>query len=282
MKFDVHQRVDEPNSTAIDILTGSTDLSKSRLKLAMNKGAVWLTRSGKTQRLRRVNKALKSGDEIHLYYDEAVLSKEPDEAILIADEGQYSVWFKPYGMLSQGSKWGDHCAINRWVEKTLKPQRPAFVVHRLDRAASGLMIIAHAKQSAAYFSQLFQTRDVEKRYQAIVRGHFPEYQVFDSDIEGRAAKTHARCVNYQPETYCSLLDVSIETGRKHQIRRHLSEAGHPIVGDRMYGLNDTNNSQDLCLMAYSLSFISPISKENVLYKLSEERMSTFKSRMSDK
>ena len=279
MKFDIHQVVNQTNSTAIDILVESTDLSKSRLKMAMNKGAVWFTRSGKTQRLRRVNKALKSGDEIHLYYDEAVLSKETDKAILIADEGQYSVWFKPYGMLSQGSKWGDHCAINRWVEKNLKPQRPAFVVHRLDRAASGLMIIAHAKQSAAYFSQLFQTRDIEKCYQAIVRGHFPECQVFDSDIEGRAAKTLARCLNYQPEIDCSLLDVSIETGRKHQIRRHLAEGGYPIVGDRMYGLDDINNSQDLCLMAYYLGFVSPISKQHVLYELPEEFTSAFESRL---
>ena len=92
---------------------------------------------------------LQQQDRLHLYHDPRVLSIEPAEARMIADEGAFSIWYKPFGMLSQGSKWADHCTISRWVETHLRPQRPAFVVHRLDRAATGLMIIAHAKGVAA-------------------------------------------------------------------------------------------------------------------------------------
>ncbi len=278
MKFERHIVVNNTDSKVVELLGKSTDLSHSRLKQVMNNGAIWLTRGGKTKRLRRVNKVLQPGDELHLYYDEVVLSNEPDDAVLIADEGQYSIWFKPYGMLSQGSRWGDHCAINRWVEKKLEPQRPAFIVHRLDRAASGLMLIVHRKQTAAYFSRLFQDRDIDKRYQAIVSGKFSARQVFESEIEGRMAKTEAKCLYYQPETDRSLLDVAIETGRKHQIRRHLSGAGYPIVGDRMYGDSKTSN-QNLCLMAYQLCFVSPVTKQQSLYALPDQYLSEFKLRM---
>ena len=151
----MHIEINCTDKTAVDILGESTELTKQAIKQAMTKGAVWLSRKQGTQRVRRASKLLKPGDRLHIYYDEAVLEQHPACAVLISDEGLYSIWCKPYGMLSQGSKWGDHCTINRWIEKNLQPQRPAFIVHRLDRAATGLMIIAHQKKIAAYFSELF-------------------------------------------------------------------------------------------------------------------------------
>ncbi len=54
----------------------------------------------------------------------------------------------PYGMLSQGSKWSDHCTIARFAQQHLTPERPVFIVHRLDRAATGLILIAHSKKTS--------------------------------------------------------------------------------------------------------------------------------------
>lgn len=269
MKLEKHIEVDCSDKTAVDILGESTDLTKQVIKKTMTKGAVWLTRNQSTQRIRRADKILKPGDHLHLYYDPEILDKQPDNAILIADESAYSIWFKPYGMLSQGSKWGDHCTINRWVEKNLKPQRPAFIVHRLDRAATGLIIIAHQKKIAAYFSRLFQDCQIEKHYQAIVYGQFPDHKTLDEKINDKSATSHVEPLEYDATTNQSHLKISIETGRKHQIRRHLSEAGFPIVGDRLYGSETDPYDKNLCLTSCYLSFVSPIDKTKKVYTLPE-------------
>jgi tRNA pseudouridine32 synthase / 23S rRNA pseudouridine746 synthase len=142
-----HVDITEAGQTALDWLAAATGLSRQHIKQTMDRGAVWITHGKHTQRLRRAKRQLPAGDTLHLYYDAAVLAQQPPEPGLVADESDYSVWHKPCGMLSQGSKWGDHCTINRWVEKHLAPQRPAFIVHRLDRAATGLMLIAHSRFS---------------------------------------------------------------------------------------------------------------------------------------
>ena len=275
MKFEKHFAIDSNDKTAVDVLGDSTKLTRQSIKQAMTKGAVWLTRNKSTQRIRRANKPLKSGDELHLYFDNQVLDSTPHAATLVADEGPYSIWYKPYGMLSQGSKWGDHCTINRWVEKNLEHQRPAFIVHRLDRAATGLIIIAHQKKVAAYFSNLFECREIEKKYQAIVEGEFPDKIKLNSDIENKPALSHAKAIAYNPSTNQSLVDVNIETGRKHQIRRHLSKAGFPIIGDRLYGQSDEYNS-DLCLTSYYLSFVSPSDNVKKNYHLPDNLRLQFK------
>lgn len=270
MKFEKHIDIDSTDKTAVDALGDTTALTNQAIKKAMKKGAVWLTRNNNTRRIRRADRTLKPGDCLHIYYDDAVLERQPDNALLIADEGLYSIWYKPYGMFSQGSKWGDHCTINRWAEKHLQPQRPAFAVHRLDRAASGLMIIAHQKKIAAYFSRLFLHRQIEKKYQAIVHGRFPEQLTLDSEIDHKPALSHARSIQYNAASDQSLVEISIETGRKHQIRRHLAEAGFPIVGDRLYGKRNDDSDKDLCLTSCYVSFISPADDTQHSYTLPEE------------
>ncbi len=253
VRLERHLEIGSEGADVLGELSAASGLSHQRLKQAMQKGAVWLGRGRQTRRLRRAKTPLRAGDALHLYYDEAVLAEVPPVPQLIADEGSYSVWCKPYGLRSQGSKWGDHCTINRWVEQHLTPQRPAFIVHRLDRAASGLIIIAHSKKAAAAFSQMFRERAIDKRYRVVVHGLFPEEEVrFDAPIDGRAALSHARRIAVDTQRQRSLLEVAIETGRKHQIRRHLAEAGFPVVGDRLHG-NDAGG-EDLQLCAWELAF----------------------------
>ena len=268
MKFEKHIDIEGEEKTAVDILSEQTDLTKQHIKQVMNKGAVWLTRQDRTNRVRRADKQLKKGDQLHLYYDEKVLSEKVPAASVISDESEFSVLYKPYGMLSQGSKWGDHCTIHRWAEQALRPQRPAIIVHRLDRSTSGLILIAHKKKVAGMFSRLFEQRQVTKKYQAIVHGQFPAELTMQSALDGRKAFTQARLVDYDSQSDRSLLEVSIETGRKHQIRRHLSEAGFPIVGDRLYGIA-SERDENLRLVAYFLSFVSPINQQKKQYFLPE-------------
>lgn len=277
LRFERHIDIDNENASALDYLAEASGLSKQRLKQVMQMGAVWHSRGGHTQRVRRAKRALREGDTLHLYYDEKVLSVEPAPAQLISDEGAYSLWFKPYGMLSQGSKWGDHCTINRWAEQHLEPQRPAFIVHRLDRAATGLIMIAHSKSVAAALAELFKLRLVKKDYQVVVEGCFPQNRsttTIDTDVDGRSALTHVSLSQCDEERSRSLLEVRIETGRKHQIRRHLSSIGFPVVGDRLYG--NQSCQQDLQLTCFHLSFDCPVSHTHKEYQLPAELMLSLK------
>jgi tRNA pseudouridine32 synthase/23S rRNA pseudouridine746 synthase len=273
-KLEVHLTIDAVTIDAVDRLAVESGLSRQAIKRAMQKGAVWLSRGKKTQRLRRSKRALQPGDELHLYYDSHVLNEQPPKPELIADEGDYSIWYKPYGLRSQGSKWGDHCTINRQAEQLLLPQRPAFVVHRLDRAATGLIIIAHSRKMAAAFSRMFRERRIEKRYQVVVHGKFEQsetpFTVIDP-LEGKSACSHFTLVDYDPALQRSVLDVSLETGRKHQIRRHLAGLGYPVVGDRLYGV--PGDDENLQLMACFLAFECPLTGTAKQYRLEKNQHS---------
>lgn len=257
--------------TALELLADGTGLSRQRIKDAMNKGAVWWTLKGKTLRLRRATKVLNKGCKLQLFYDEQVLARKPDAAQLIHDANRYSIWFKPHGMLSQGSQWGDHCSLLRWVEVHGQPKRECFLVHRLDADAAGLVLLAHDQQSAARLSQLFQSRAIRKRYQAWVTG-LPavpaEGVTIDDALDGKVAITHIYPLQTDEARARVLLDIHIETGRKHQIRRHLASFGHPIVSDRLYG---KATSEPLQLLAYSLSFACPFAHTTVEISLPVEQ-----------
>ncbi len=283
IKAEYHIPITENSKTAVDWLADATSLSRQKIKQAMQKGCVWLEKdvAGQThvQRLRRAKKILSEGDVLHCYYDEKVLSSEPAAAILVSDLGDYSIWNKPSGMLSQGSRWGDHCTIYRWAEAHLKPERAAFIVHRLDRAANGLMILAHKKQVARQFAKLFRDHQVEKHYRAVVEGDFSSVlaeneivktlsqELVDGNVV-KCAVSHVRVVAYDAAQNESVLDVNIETGRKHQIRKHLSGIGFPIVADRLYGsqlIEETTG--DLQLSAISLKFICPVTGKSRVFEL---------------
>jgi tRNA pseudouridine32 synthase/23S rRNA pseudouridine746 synthase len=263
-----HVNVIDENSNAVALLSSASGLSRQKVKQAMQKGAVWIETATGTRRLRRQSKVLQPGQKLHFYYAPAVLDASVDAAVLISDAGDYSVWYKPRGMLSQGSKWSDHCAISRWVEQHLVPERPAFVVHRLDRYASGLILIAHKKTTARHLSDLFRSKKIIKEYKVIVHGHFPEETVtLDTMVDHKKAVSHATLLSCDNENNISLLRVEIETGRKHQIRQHLSDYGFPVVGDRLFS---ADRNIDLQLTAWKISFVSPIDGLEKEYCLPEK------------
>lgn len=246
---------------AIDLLVATLpNLSKGRLKDAMNKGAVLLQQGKQHKRLRRAQAMLQVGDILHVHYDDDVLSRSCPAAVLIADEQQYSVWFKPPGMLSQGNEWGDHLALLRHVELHFAQKRQVFLVHRLDREASGLVVIAHTKAAAAALSLLMQQQQMQKTYEVQVRGHFSEAlkargQV-DLPIDGKASCSQFKIIEETQEPAKTWIEVSLITGRKHQIRRHFAAVGHPVMGDPQYG-NHNKDDAGLALQAVSLQFQLP-------------------------
>ncbi len=289
LKNEYHIEVYANALNALDLLSGATALSRQKIKDAMQKGCVWIETQNYTQRLRRAKKSLKKGEILHCYYNQEILGMNPPEARLLSDEGSYSIWNKPSGMFSQGSKWGDHCTIYRWAEKHLQPQRPALLVHRLDRAASGLIILAHKKKTAAKFAKMFQEHKIEKHYQVWVKGDFSTVLTVSSastaatrkpliiteKIDGKEAESQISLLNVDNDSAgkpLSRLNVEIKTGRKHQIRKHLAGLGFPVIGDRLYGYNDDNGDKErenLQLKAVRLKFCCPETGKEKVFSLEE-------------
>ncbi len=150
-----------------------------------------------------------------------------------------------------------------------------FIVHRLDRDTSGLLVLA--RTDAVKRALQSEWKQVEKRYLAVVEGVPKEpggtirsrlrdnaaMRVYSTGTEeGEPAVTHYRVI--RSSKTCSLLEITLETGRKNQIRVHLSDLGHPIVGDRKYGAH-SSPARRLGLHAGSLTFTHPVTGERRTY-----------------
>lgn len=158
-------------------------------------------------------------------------------------------------------------------ETTGKPMVPRFY-NRLDMDTTGLIIVTKNAYSQAY---LQEKTEVRKSYQTIVKGIVSKDEFYITKpigkvgeelrrVElpvaegGQEAKTLVRVLQRFPEKKLSLLDVTLFTGRTHQIRAHLSLEGYPILGDSLYGGEDERANRQL-LHAYRLQFQNPKSKE---------------------
>jgi tRNA pseudouridine65 synthase len=159
-------------------------------------------------------------------------------------------------------------------------QRRIYTVHRLDRGTSGLMLFALSSEAAGELSRQFRTRAITKGYIAAVRGHPPESGTIDKplrldteDEEEREATTHfttlatselAIDVGPYDSAWFALVELTLETGRPHQARRHLRSISHPVIGDQSHGdrannhyLWDRLGERRLLLRALRIGFDHP-------------------------
>jgi len=274
-KTEYHLDITEPRTDAINLLAQTSGLSKQVLKDAMQKGAIWHSHNRQTNRIRRATKSLQAGDKLHLYYNPYILNEQVIPAELLFDQGKYSIWYKPYGMRCQGSKWGDHTTINRYAELHLQPQRNAFIIHRLDRAATGLLVLGHSKKITAAIAKLFETHELEKYYQVLVKGEFPSQPIsIESPVDNKPARSHMTRLAYHARLNQSKVQVKIDTGRKHQIRVHMASLGHPVVGDRLYG-NAASDAPNLALTSCFFRFTCPLSGKLTSFELPENYRPAF-------
>jgi 23S rRNA pseudouridine1911/1915/1917 synthase len=163
------------------------------------------------------------------------------------------------------------------------------IVHRLDKDTSGLLIIAKNNQSHRNISKQFEAKTIRKQYTALIQGHIkPKKGTIDAPLsrskknrqrisvsaspESRYAITHYEVIKYfETPVPCTLIKVTIETGRTHQIRVHFSSIEFPILGDEAYGNRNSNSKCKVLgltrqfLHATELGFKSPTNKKEVHY-----------------
>lgn len=186
---------------------------------------------------------------------------------------------KPAGILVHQTRHAE--PAGQIAMKILRDQlgQKVFTIHRLDRPTSGVLLFATTKDGLRLAHDLFEKRQVTKKYIAVVHGETPlhwqaDTPLFRSDDETpREARTDFRRLHYQPhgsfpaapELEVSVIEAIPQTGRYHQIRQHLHRSGHPIVGDYLYGNIDQNNHvaeqtgiSRMMLMSSELHFRHPV------------------------
>jgi len=241
----------------LEILTSHVNLSGAQIKEALIQGSCWVKKgNSKTAlRVRRAKSVFRAGDRVDFNYDEELFARQKlgleSEPELVVDKKLWSAWLKPAGCLAQGTKFGDALSLVRFVEKSLK--REVFLTGRLDRETVGLMVLAHNKKMSRLLSDAWSTPGkVTKTYEAMVKGIVENDEgVIDEPLEGKKAITHYRVL--KRANHWTIVELSIKTGRTHQIRKHLLSLGHPVVGDSRYG-EGNKNKDGLQLVATSLTF----------------------------
>lgn len=208
---------------------------------------------------------------------------------ILFEDNQVIVAFKEAGLLSQGDISGDNDILNDLKlyikEKYNKPGAVYLgLVHRLDRNTSGVMVFARTSKAASRLSEeIREHKQFNKKYLAVVEGIIPrgetitlKNRLLKNEDKNKSFVSNSKDAKEAVLTYTSLdnvtinnksyslLDITLLTGRHHQIRCQLSHIGHPIAGDLKYGASKLKNNE-YYLSSYSISFTHPTLKESMTF-----------------
>ncbi|SHF80894.1 tRNA pseudouridine65 synthase/23S rRNA pseudouridine1911/1915/1917 synthase [Salegentibacter echinorum] len=239
--------------------------TKSSLKKALKKEIILL--DGKPA---KTSDWIIEGQEITLLEAENTVKKIfslPLEVIF--EDEVLAVVHKPAGIPTSGNYFKTiHNALPFNLKKSqMADALPApLPVHRLDNPTSGLLLIAKSKLAQVTLNRLFQERKIQKTYHALVVGKVETDFHINTPIAEKEAETAIKVIAHYliKGSHFSLIKAFPKTGRTHQIRIHLSEYGHAIVGDKLYGkTSEIIKNRGLFLTATGLEFQYPITKERL-------------------
>lgn len=239
-----------------DFLSEWLGLSRNKAKALLDSRQVHLN----GHRIWMARHTLRAGDVL-----EAPLQTAPPQAqaraAILYNGADYVVADKPAGRLSNGPE-----SLEAELRRVLGIDSLA-AVHRLDRDTSGCLLLAKRQDAFDRAVDVFRQHRILKVYHAITAGRVPgpEHTV-DSPLDREPAVTHLRVLDSSP--LASHLSVKIDTGRTHQIRRHLEGIGHPVLGDKTYGLRhvmppELRHIERQMLHAATLQFESPFNGEKI-------------------
>lgn len=240
-------------------------VSRKSVKRAIKSGAIKVN-----GQIEETGYWVQAGDEIQLYE----LALTPPQSlplpldVLLEDE-DLAVIHKPAGIVVSGNQYRtivnalSHNLRPSQLEDALAWPRP---VHRLDQGTSGPLLIAKTALAHVKLGQLFENKGIQKRYRAVCIGKVAPEGMIESPIEGKSSRSLYRNIRTVPSIkngHLSLVELIPETGRTHQLRIHLSQLGHPILGDKLYGEDGLIlKGKGLFLAAISLEFPHPRTGRN--------------------
>ena len=244
----------------------STGLSGAGLRKALASGKVRLHDVPTSDGGRLVDPSA-----VRVWHEAPRLRVGRDPALIYKDAHLAVIW-KPSGFLSVAApKRGREDNLVSWASRLL---RRALPVHRLDEGTSGLLLVARTPQAQTGLKGLFARHEIERRYLALVHGPFPKEPLTHTSrlVRNRGdgkrgsgqgpgaqeATTHLRRLEVL-DHHASLVEATLETGRTHQVRIHLAELKHPVLGDTLYGSRQVGKrARRLALHATVLGFRHPL------------------------
>lgn len=228
------------------------------------------------------NHKLNPGDIVIIRTDAAVAQAPSRNLNIVFEDEHIIVIDKHAGLLSMSSETESYATAYSILSSYVKKKNPAakiFIVHRLDRDTSGLMVFARSEKIQSLLQREWKENVTERKYTALVEGKVEQKEgtirsyIYESKAlvmhttsdpgKGELAITHYKTLKANEEY--SLVEVTLETGKKNQIRLHMKDMGHSIVGDRKYGASG-NPIGRLGLHAGTLEFIHPVTREKMSFK----------------
>ena len=207
---------------------------------------------------------------------------ESEKIPILFEDGYVLVINKPSGLLSEGAE----PSVETWAQKRAKSEpsahrRNAILMHRLDKPASGIMVIAKTVMAAKNIQQQMLNNQFTKKYNCIVmgdanhlKGTIEHYLVKDAlskksilatpkDKGAKKAVLRIDRVHFNKLHNWSLIEITLITGRYHQIRFQLSELGHPVCGDGLYASQIWKDYKEIALHAAEIGLIHPKTLEKL-------------------
>lgn len=251
--------------------------SRNTVKGILSRGQVVVNGEASTQ----FNDALQPGDRVQIHSRVATDEVKMTGVKILHEDDDIIVIEKEAGLLSIASENERHLTAYRQLTnyvQSIHAKNRIFVVHRLDRDTSGIMLFAKSKEVQQSLQNAWQEAVPERTYIALVEGVVKKdgtitswltenktFMVYSSPYpnEGQKAVTHYKVL--KANRNLSLLQVNLETGRKNQIRVHMRELGHPVIGDKKYGSRN-NSIGRLGLHAHAIGFTHPTTGESLRFE----------------
>lgn len=240
--------------------------SRKSFKNAIKKGLVYVDgKKGST------GSYIYGGEIITIYRDSSV-SKKPEINIkleVLFEDDYLAIVNKPAGIVVSGNKkWTLENALQGNLMMSFENDAIApEPIHRLDYPTSGVLLIGKTASSIQQLNTLFKNRTIEKTYVAVTIKQMQSKGVITINIDDKTAKSTYKVIETiaSPKyNFLNLVELKPNTGRKHQLRKHMAEIGSPIFGDLLYGIEGfILKGKGLYLHAKSLQFKHPISGENI-------------------
>ena len=196
------------------------------------------------------------------------------EDLVVENNENFCIINKPYGLAVQGGSKIKKNLVDLIAKNRIFLNSKPFIVHRLDKETTGIIIIAKNRKYAQLFTSLFRIRKIHKSYLSICYGEMEKNKgIFDENLirYDKDKKISERAITYykvlDKNINSTLLILNPITGRKHQIRKQLFSKGYPVIGDTKYNFpgNKINKSKNLMLHAYSIKFM--INKKKYKYTI---------------